>query len=238
MEGPTIFFTIPLFGGIRIDETIVNAFLITVVIFVLCRVLTYKMEKIPRKKTQIIAEKLVLTIDNLVETTMGRSFMKFSPYIMALFSSSILGSLIGLVGLRPITMDINTTGAWALMTAFFIHYIGFKTNGFKNYMKSFAEPIPFLLPINLIGIASTPVGMALRHFGNIVGGNIIMTLIYTGLASFSSMIHLPAPIFQAGLPAVLSLYFDLFSGFMQAFIFCMLTMVYVSNSAPDEVAAG
>lgn len=238
MEGPTIFFTIPLFGGIRIDETIVNAFLITAVIFVFCRVLTYKMEKIPRKKTQIIAEKLVLTIDKLVETTMGGGFMKFSPYIMALFSSSILGSLIGLVGLRPITMDINTTGAWALMTAFFIHYIGFQTNGFRNYMKSFAEPIPFLLPINLIGILSTPVGMALRHFGNIVGGNIIMTLIYTGLASFSSMIRLPVPIFQAGLPAILSLYFDLFSGFMQAFIFCMLTMVYVSNSAPDEVAAG
>lgn len=237
MEGPKIFFTIPLFEGIRIDETIVNAFLITAAIFILCKVLTYKMEKIPRKKTQIIAEKLVLTIDNLVETTMGKNSMEFSPYIMALFASSIFGSLIGLLGMRPTTMDINTTGAWALMTAFFIHYMGFKTNGFKNYLKSFAEPIPFLLPINLIGIVSTPVGMALRHFGNIVGGNIIMTLIYTGLASLSAMIHLPVPALQVGLPAILSLYFDLFSGFMQAFIFCMLTMVYVSNSAPDEVAA-
>ena len=237
MEGPKIFFTIPLFGGIHIDETIVNAFLITAVLFILCKILTYKMEKIPRKKTQIIAEKLVLTIDNLVETTMGKNCMRFSPYIMALFASSIFGSLIGLIGMRPTTMDINTTGAWALLTAFFIHYMGFKANGFKTYMKSFAEPIPLLLPINLIGIVSTPVGMALRHFGNIVGGNIIMTLIYTGLASLSSMIHLPVPLFQAGLPAILSLYFDLFSGFMQAFIFCMLTMVYVSNSAPDESAA-
>ncbi len=237
MEGPKIFFTIPLFGGIRIDETIVNAFLITAVIFILCKVLTHKMEKIPHKKTQIIAEKLVLTIDNLVESTMGKNFMEFSPYIMALFASSIFGSLIGLVGLRSTTMDINTTGAWALMTAFFIHFIGFKTNGFKTYLKSFAEPVPFLLPINLIGIVSTPVGMALRHFGNIIAGNIIMTLLYTGLASLSAMIHLPVPLFQAGLPAILSLYFDLFSGFMQAFIFCMLTMVYVGNSAPDEAAA-
>ena len=237
MEGPKIFFTIPLFGGIKIDETIVNAYLILVIIFILCKVLTHKMEKIPRKKTQIIAEKLVMTIDNLVEGTMGKNFMAFSPYIMALFASSILGSLIGLVGLRSTTMDINTTGAWALMTAFFIHFIGFKTNGFKRYTKSFAEPVPFLLPINLIGIVSTPVGMALRHFGNIIAGNIIMTLVYTGLASLSSMIHLPVPVLQAGLPAILSLYFDLFSGFMQAFIFCMLTMVYISNSAPDEATA-
>lgn len=87
MEGPKIFFTLPLFGGIRIDETIVNAFLITAVIFILCKVLTHKMEKIPHKKTQIIAEKLVLTIDNLVESTMGKNFMEFSPYIMALFAS-------------------------------------------------------------------------------------------------------------------------------------------------------
>ena len=237
MEGPRIFFTIPLFGGIRIDETIVNAFLITAVIFILCKVLTYKMEKIPRKKTQIIAEKLVLTIDDLVASTMGKHCMAFSPYIMALFASSILGSLISLIGLRSTTMDINTTGAWALMTAFFIHYMGFKTSGFKSYMKSFAEPVPFLLPINLIGIVSTPVGMALRHFGNIVGGSIIMSLIYTGLASVSSMIHLPVSVLQVGLPAILSLYFDLFSGFMQAFIFCMLTMVYVSNNAPDETVA-
>ena len=109
MEGPRIFFTIPLLGGIRIDETVVNAFLITAIIFILCKVLTHKMEKIPRKKTQIIAEKLVLTIDNLVETTMGKNCMGFSPYIMALFASSILGSLIGLIGMRPTTMDINTT---------------------------------------------------------------------------------------------------------------------------------
>ncbi len=234
MEGPKILFTIPIFGGINFDETMLNASLITIAIFILCLVLTHKMEKIPKKKTQIIAEKLVMVVDDLVESTMGKKCMAFSPYIMALFASSLFGSLISLIGMRSTTMDINTTGAWALMTAFFIHYMGFKSSGFKGYLKTFAEPIPFLLPINLIGIVSTPLGMALRHFGNIVGGSIIMTLLYTGLATFSSMLRLPVPILQVGLPAVLSLYFDLFSGFMQACIFCMLTMVYVSNNAPEE----
>ncbi len=237
MEGPRIFFTIPIFGGINVNETEINLVIVTLLLLVFSLVLTHGMEKIPRKKTQILAEKIVMTIDNLVEQTMGKRYMAFAPFVMTLFASSLIGSLIGLVGLRSTTQDFNTTLTWSLATAFFIHYVGFKYSGFTGYLKSFTEPVKFLTPINLIGIATTPMSMSLRHFGNVLGGGIIMSLVYTALGSLSSMIHIPIPILEVGVPAILSLYFDLFSGVMQAFIFCMLTMAYISNTGPsDDIA--
>ena len=94
-----------------------------------------------------------------------------------------------------------------------------------------------MLPINILSEVATPAAMALRHFGNIAGGGIIMMLVYYGLANASHMIGLDIAIFDVGIPAVLSLYFDLFSDFMQAFIFIMLTMVFVSNAGPAEEEA-
>ncbi|MCI8600886.1 MAG: F0F1 ATP synthase subunit A [Oscillospiraceae bacterium] len=234
LEGARIFFTIPVFGGIHINETIINMFIVSGLLLILSLVLTHKMEKIPRKKTQILAEKVVVMIDNLVDSTMGPGYKSFAPYIMALFASSLFGSLIGLVGLRSTTQDINTTATWAVMTAVLLHANGFKANGFGGYMKSFAEPVPFMLPFNLIGIFSTPLSMALRHFGNVIGGSVIMSMLYTAFGALSSMLRIPIPILQVGVPAILSLYMDLFSGFMQAFIFCMLTMVYISNTGASD----
>lgn len=212
----------------------VNLTIVTLILLVACLILTHGMEKIPRKKTQIIAEKIVVTIDNLVEDTMGKRYMGYSPYIMTVFANSLLGSLIGLVGLRSTTMDFNTTLVWAVATAFFIHFNGIKYSGVKGYLHSFAEPIAILTPINALGIITTPMSMSLRHFGNVLGGSAIMSLIYSALASASSMIHIPVPVLQVGVPAILSLYFDLFSGCMQAFIFCMLTMVNIANTGPSD----
>ena len=130
MEGARIFFTIPVFGGIHINETIINMFIVSGLLLILSLVLTHKMEKIPRKKTQILAEKVVVMIDNLVDSTMRPGYKSFAPYIMALFASSLFGSLIGLVGLRSTTQDINTTATWAVMTAVLLHANGFKANGF------------------------------------------------------------------------------------------------------------
>ena len=104
--------------------------------------------------------------------------MNFAPYMMTIFACSLIGSLIGLVGLRSTTQDFNTTLTWALVTAFFIHYVGFKYSGFVGYLKSFTEPVKLLTPINLIGIATTPMSMSLRHFGNVLGGGIHVAAVY------------------------------------------------------------
>lgn len=235
INGPKIYFTIPIFGGLDVNETLVNSWIVIGIIFVLCLILTRKLEKVPRKRTQQIAEKLVTMADKLVVQTMGERNKKFTPYIMTLMAFSAIGSLISLVGLRSITADINVTLAWGLLTFFLIWISGIRTHGI-GYFKGLISPTPVMLPLNLISEVSTPFSLAFRHFGNITAGMIISILVYGALgAAAAAVFGIALPIFQIGVPAVLSVYFDVFSGCMQAFIFSMLTMVYVSNAnAPDE----
>lgn len=233
INGPKVLFSI---GPVDFNETIVNAWIVMAVIFILCLILTRKLEKVPRKKTQQIAEKIVVFVDNLVSETMGKQHMAYAPYILTLLLFSVFGSLISLVGMRPVTADLNTTLGWALMTFVMIYHAGFKAHGFLGKMKSFVQPIPFMLPMNIISEAATPISMSFRHFGNIFAGVIISALVYGALGAASTGIFGASfpPILQIGVPAVLSVYFDLFSGVMQAYVFSMLTMVYISNSAAKD----
>lgn len=230
--GPKILFDIPILGGIQITETVFYSFMVTFLIFILSIVLTRKLSKIPTKKTQIIAEKFVIIIYGFVETTMGKTKQRYTPYIMTILLSSILGSLISLLGFRSVTADINTTMTWAIITFIMIQYSGIKSKGIIKHYKGLLEPMPFMLPLNLISELSTPVSMGFRHFGNIMSGMVINSLVYAALSGLTMIIfEISIPFLQIGVPAVLSLYFDLFSGFMQAFIFCMLSMVFIANSA-------
>lgn len=234
IHGPRVIFTIPILGGIDVNETTVNAWLIIGFVFILCLILTRKLEKIPRKRTQQIAEKIVTMVDNIVLESMGQRNMKYAPYILTLLVFSAFGSLISLLGMRSITADINTTAGWALMTFFMIYYAGIKKNGLRHF-HGLIEPLPFMLPLNLISEVATPISMTFRHFGNIFAGSVISILVYGALAAASYAI-LPAlhvPFLQVGIPAVLSIYFDLFSGAIQAYVFSMLTMAYVSNANSD-----
>ncbi len=239
INGPKIVAEIPI-GGITvtITETVINSWIIIGVVLILCLILTHKMEVRPRKKTQVLAEWAVNAVDKMVEGTMGKSCMKYSPYIMALLVSSALGSLISLTTLRSTTADINTTITWAACTFVLIQFNGIRTKGLKKYFKGFFEPVAFISPLNIISEFSTPLSMAFRQFGNIAAGMVITTLLYSALASFSSMLfHTSVPVLQIGIPAVLSVYFDLFTGLLQAYIFSMLTMVFISNARDEESAA-
>ena len=113
--------------------------------------------------------------------------------------------------------------------------------GLWNYIKGFFSPIPFFAPLNIIGEFATPISMAFRHYGNVMSGTVISVLIAFALRNLSVMLlgWLPGflgqiPFLQIGLPAVLSLYFDIFSGCMQAFIFAMLTMMNIATAVPEE----
>lgn len=229
MEGPKIIFTIPLFGGIAVTETVVNSWLIILAVFIICRLLTRNLQKVPKGK-QVLAEKYVTMICGLVDSTMGKGKQKYAPYIGTVFIFSALGSLISLLGLRPVTADLNTTLSWALVTFMMVQLGGIRTKGFVGWLKGFLDPIPIMLPMNIMSEIANPISLSFRHFGNISAGVVITTLIYSGLAALTNIVFqglLPIPIFQLGLPAVFSIYFDLFSGVLQAFIFCMLTMVFV-----------
>ena len=144
-------------------------------------------------------------------------------------------------GLFPPTSDINIVGGWAILVFFIITYYKLKC-GPLNYLKGFTQPVAFLAPINFISEFATPISMSFRHYGNVLSGTVISTLLAFALGGLSNKLlgALPGfladiPLFQVGIPAVLSVYFDVFSGCLQAFIFAMLTMLNVSGAFDFEL---
>ncbi len=236
VNGPKILFEIPILGGIPITETIINGWIVVAVISVICFILGRNLSTRTPSKKQILAEKAVLMLQNLIKNTMGEHNMFFLPYIGALFSYSMLSSLSGLVGLRAPTGDLNTTFAFALVAFFLIQFYNIKNKGVGGWLKGFTEPVAVITPLNLISEIASPISMAFRHFGNIASGIVITGLIYGALAGLSKLLlgWIPVigsiPFLQAGIPAVLSLYFDVFTSFLQAYIISMLTMVYVGGA--------
>lgn len=244
VTGPKILFKIPILGGIPITQTVISSWVVMILVMVVAWFLSRNITKRP-SRTQVIVEKLVTMLYDMVEQTMGKHNLKFAPYIGTLFISSILGTLIGMTQVfRSTTADLSTTAAWAIATTGLVWYSTIKNDGFFKWLKGFTEPIFVMTPMNIISEVANPVSMAFRHFGNIAGGSVLTALIYAALAGLSSVVigWIPnevissIPIFQLGIPAFLSLYFDLFSGFVQALVFCMLTMVFVggANPAPED----
>ncbi|MFV0527210.1 MAG: F0F1 ATP synthase subunit A [Lachnospiraceae bacterium] len=241
ITGAQIYFEIPVWGGIPITETIVNTWIVMMTVLLFCIWLTRKMKIHGTSKRQLIAEVIVVKVTSWVRSNMGERYSNsdFPAFISALFAMSALCSLIGLLGMYPPTADLSTTLGWAAMVFVMITYTKIRTYKVKGYVKEFFSPVPLLMPLNVISELSTPISMAFRHFGNIASGQVIGALVYAALAVLSSSIFqmIPGmignmlsqiPLFQIGIPAVLSIYFDVFSGCMQAFIFSMLTMNYIA----------
>ena len=241
ITGAKIFFEIPIFGGIPITETQVNSWIVMLAITILCLVLTHDLKVRPTSKRQIIAEWIVEKVTGLVSGNMGERFTYYAPFICAILGLSAFSSLSSLLGMYPPTADLNTIAGWAILIFCMITYTKIKTSGFLGYLKGYTEPFALFTPFNILSELGTPVSMAFRHFGNIVSGVVISTLVYAALASASTLLFgwLPGilgkiPFLQVGIPAVLSIYFDLFSSCMQAFIFSMLTMLYIANAASAD----
>lgn len=244
ISGAKIYFTIPIFGGINITQTTVSILAVTIIITIVAAVMTRRLSKKKPGGKQIITEKLVGMLTGIVVDTMGEHNKRFVPYIGTLFLSSFVGSVIGMTQIfRSVTADLSVTLAWALGTIFIVWYSNIKNLGFFGWLKSFTEPIVVLTPMNIISEIATPVAMAFRHFGNVAGGSVLMTILYTALAGVNTLVFswlpeatqaLIPPVFQIGIPAILSIYFDLFSAFIQAFVFSLLSMVYIGMANPPE----
>ena len=240
---------VDIFGNLGniITQTTVSLFVVTILLMILGIVGSRNLSKRPGR-LQVVTEKLVNMLYGLVEDTMGKHNSHFAPYIGTLFLCSIFGSLIGTTAIfRSTTGDLSVTLAWALVTTGMVWYNNIKNFGFGAWLKGFTEPIVLMTPMNIVSEIAQPLSMAFRHFGNVAGGSVLTSLIYTALAVASKLLFgwLPAavtslcpPVLQAGIPAFLSLYFDFFSAFVQAFVFCLLTMVYVAGACPppEELA--
>ncbi len=223
-----------------ITESQINSWLVMIVIFGLCLYLTHGIKARVITKRQAAAEWIVETTRGMIRGNMGEDkyFGGFPPFIAAILSLSAFSSLISLLGLFPPTSDVNVTAGWAILVFFLITYYKLKA-GVLHYAGSFFDPPP-LAPLNIIGEVATPISMAFRHYGNVLSGVVISVLIATGLQGLSNLIvgWLPGilgdTLLQIGLPAILSVYFDVFSGCLQAYIFAMLTMLYVANGFPQD----
>jgi len=235
ITGAQIYLDIPFpVQNLVITEAQINSWLVMIVILGLCLYLTHGITAKGGSKRQVAAEWIVEACEKMVCGNMGEYFRGFAPFIAAILSLSALSSLSSLLGLFPPTSDVNITAGWAILVFVLITYYKFKC-GPLMYAKSFCSPPP-MAPLNIISEIATPISMAFRHYGNVLSGSVIAVLIATGLQGLSHMIFgsLPGfigefPFLQVGLPAILSLYFDLFSGVLQAYIFAMLTMLYVAG---------
>ena len=248
ISGARVFFEIPIdfpvLGRIQISETIVVSWIVMLLITGLCIFLTRNLKEENISKRQAIAELIVETANNFVVGNMGEKFRYLIPFVSALFATSVVSNLISLIGLRSPTADLSTEAAWAVVVFVMITSQKIKTNGVGGYLKGFTTPIAVMTPFNILSELATPISMACRHFGNILSGVVINALIYGALAVASSALLrlIPGavgavlsqiPILDVGVPAILSVYFDWFSGVMQAFIFCMLTVMYIANAAEE-----
>ncbi len=242
VTGAKIYFTIP---GINypVTQTIVSAWITMLVIVGICIWLTHGMQVHARTKRQIVAEYLVNMVTKLVRDNMGAKWSNYTPLIAAIFSMSVVGSMLSLTGLYSPNNDLNTFLAWSILVFVLITYYKIKVNGFGGYLKSFTQPIFVMTPLNIIGEIATPISMAFRHFGNALSGYVIGLLLYGALASLSEAVlaWLPGslaaiPVLQIGIPAVLNVYFTVFSGVVQPFIYCMLTMLYIADAGSTEEA--
>lgn len=241
ISGAQIYFTIPMpLMDLNITEVQITSCAVIISLFGLCLYLTHGISVVPHSKRQLAAEWIVEKVNGLISDNMGGKYMAFAPFIAAIMGISAFSSLSSLLGLFPPTSDMNIVAGWGILVFAIITYYKLK-GGLFPYVKGFFEPVPVFAPFNIIGELATPVSMSFRHYGNVLSGMVIATLINSALGGLSETLlgWLPGilgdfPLLRVGIPAVLSIYFDVFSGLMQAFIFAMLTMLYVATGFPEE----
>lgn len=240
----TLPFDFPVLGKFSLSETIVVSWIVMILITGFAIFLTRNMSVTNISKRQAMAEFIVETANKFVIGNMGEKFRYMIPFVSALFATSVLSNLISLIGLRSPTADLSVEAAWAVVVFIMITAQKIKTGGLGGYLLGFTQPIPVMTPFNVLSELATPVSMACRHFGNILSGVVISTLIYAALAVANKALFglIPGvvgkvlgaiPFLDVGVPAIAGLYFDWFSGVMQAFIFCMLTTLYIANAAEE-----
>lgn len=172
---------------------------------------------------QNVVETVVEKLDGMERAVMGKNAIRFANYIGTVFIFILLCNFSGLFGLRPPTADYGVTLPLGLMTFTLIHFNKLRHKKLKGALQELMDPWPIWAPINIIGYVAVPISLSLRLFANILSGVVIMAMVY-GLLRFIAI----------GWPAALHVYFDLFSGAIQTYVFCMLTMTYISDAIGDE----
>ncbi|MFR8139326.1 MAG: F0F1 ATP synthase subunit A, partial [Blautia hansenii] len=209
----------PIFGGIPIGESVVVTWIIMAVLTLLAIVFVRNLKVENPGKKQLALEAFISFLDDFFTDILGKEGRRYIPYLISTAIYIGVANLIGLLGFKPPTKDLNVTAALAIMSLFLIYYAGFHKKGTKGFLKSFAEPMPIVTPINIMEIAIRPISLCMRLFGNVIGSFVIMELLKM--------------IMPAVLPVPFSLYFDIFDGLIQTYVFVFLTSLFIKEQIED-----
>ena len=172
-----VVFTIPIFGGIPIYESVVVTWIIMLAVLLICVLLVRNLKVENPGRKQIVLETAVQGLYNFFKGTIGEHGTAYIPYLMSVVLYIGIANLIGLIGFKPPTKDMNVTVALAVMSIVLIEVAGVRQKGTKGWLKSFAEPMPIVLPINVLEVFIKPLSLCMRLFGNVLGSFVIMELL-------------------------------------------------------------
>ena len=209
-------FTIPVFGGIEVAESVVITWVIMAFMLILAICMTRNLKVQNPGKRQVILETAVCGLQNMVKGIIGEEGAGYVPYLVTVIVYIGISNIIGLFGMKPPTKDLNVTGALAIMNIILIEYSGIHAKGVKRWAKSFAEPVAVVAPLNVLEIFIRPLSLCMRLFGNVLGAFVVMELLKI--------------IMPAILPIPFSLYFDIFDGLIQAYVFVFLTSLFIKEA--------
>ena len=209
-------FTIPVFGGIEVAESVVITWVIMAFMLILAICMTRNLKVQNPGKKQVILETAVCGLQNMVKGIIGEEGAGYVPYLVTVIVYIGISNIIGLFGMKPPTKDLNVTGALAIMSIILIEYSGIHAKGVKRWAKSFAEPVAVVAPLNVLEIFIRPLSLCMRLFGNVLGAFVVMELLKI--------------IMPAILPIPFSLYFDIFDGLIQAYVFVFLTSLFIKEA--------
>lgn len=209
-------FTVPILGGIPVLESVAVTWIIMAALTLLAIVFVRNLKVENPGRTQLLLETALEGMFDFFEGCTGHHGRRYIPYLIAVGLYIGVANLIGLFGFKPPTKDLNVTIALALLSIILIEVAGFRQKGIKGWMKAFAQPVAIILPINLMEIFIRPLSLCMRLFGNVLGAFVVMELIKN--------------IIPAVVPVAFSLYFDIFDGLIQAYVFVFLTALFMGEA--------
>ncbi len=208
-------FTIPVFGGIPISESVVVTWIIMAILVILSVILVRNLKVENPGKKQLALESAIGWAQDFFVGIIGKENKRYIPYLITVILYLGVSNIISLFGFKPPTKDLNVTAALAIMSMFLIEYSGIRKNGVKHWVKHFAEPVPVVAPIMVLEIIIRPLSLCMRLFGNVLGAFVIMELL-------KAIIPILVPI-------PFSFYFDIFDGLLQAYVFVFLTALFMNE---------
>jgi len=202
--------------SIPIYESTVVTWIIIGIVLIICLILGTNLKVKNISKRQAIAETIVTKLEGLVAGMIGEEGKGYVPYLLAVLLFIGFSNIIGVFGFKPPTKDLNVTAALAIMSIILVQIASIKAHGPLGWIKRFAAPIAVVTPINILELVIKPLSLCMRLFGNVLGAFVIMELLKS--------------VVPVGIPAVFSLYFDLFDGLLQAYVFVFLTSLYIKEA--------